>query len=279
MRASDPAEEENAHNSGRKKPDCGPFDARRGCDPWRKNRAPQFVARLMGRSLMRRVGREEAGPGRAWARGLAETAAAGIALILVLLPLACSGPAASPDEGAESKTVAMTAGDDTPNPKAVGPAEASKQPEQAVTVSLQKIDGDGLAKVLREKRGKVVLVDFWATWCDPCRARFPHTVELHHRFADLGLEVVSVSIDDPEDEATVREFLTSQGATFDNFLSVYGLGSEFVAAFGLPSGALPQYKLYGRSGEVRHRFGVELTRKQVDAIVEEALKEPPPGEG
>ena len=53
-------------------------------------------------------------------------------------------------------------------------------------------------------RGKVVLVDFWATWCLPCMAQLPHTVELADRFRDRGLTVATVSLDEPENIEQVR---------------------------------------------------------------------------
>ena len=73
--------------------------------------------------------------------------------------------------------------------------------------------------VLAKHRGKPILVDFWSTWCVPCTEQFPHTVQLHAKYAASGLAVISVSLDEPSDEARVKTFLEKQGATFDNLLS------------------------------------------------------------
>ena len=52
---------------------------------------------------------------------------------------------------------------------------------------------------LSSYRGKVVLLDFWATWCDPCREEIPHFVELQKRYGDQGLQIIGVSMDDSPD--------------------------------------------------------------------------------
>lgn len=143
----------------------------------------------------------------------------------------------------------------------------------AKPISVRIVDEKEFAQVLGQHRGKVVLVDFWATWCAPCVAMFPHTVALHERFADRGLAVVSVSMDEPSNEQKVLEFLQSQRAAFDNFISRYGTGSESFEAFGVEDGTLPHLQLFDRQGKLHKRFsGGSLTTAQVDKAVEELLE-------
>ena len=114
-------------------------------------------------------------------------------------------------------------------------------------ISVRVVDETELASAIEGHRGKVVLVDFWATWCTSCVKLFPHTVELHEKLGPEGLEVISVSLDDPENEEAVLRFLRKQGARFDNFISRYGAGPESFEKLGLP-GMLPQLRLYDRAG-------------------------------
>jgi thiol-disulfide isomerase/thioredoxin len=149
-------------------------------------------------------------------------------------------------------------------------------PESGTTeqVALEIIDEAAFAKVLDGQRGKVVLVDFWATWCEPCRELFPHTVQLHRRLAERGLAVISVSLDDPDDRrAAALEFLVGQEAVFQNFISPYGAGTRSIDAFEL-EGPLPQMKLYDRQGRLRQTFGGKsgtVDLRQLDQAVEELL--------
>jgi len=153
---------------------------------------------------------------------------------------------------------------------------SSSQTGRSEDVKLEVIDEAAFGKLLQRHRGKVVLVDFWATWCLDCMELFPHTVELHKRLAGQGLMVISVSFNDPdEDRPGALEFLTKQGATFQNFISPYGAGTQSIEAFEL-DGPLPQMKLYDRQGRLHKSFGGEsgeVDPQQLDSAVEELLSE------
>lgn len=132
---------------------------------------------------------------------------------------------------------------------------------------------------LDERRGSVVLVDFWATWCPPCVQQFPHTVELSRQHRDAGLAVISVSMNEPRELASVQAFLKKREARFDHLLTRYGAGADFVEAFEL-RGDIPFYRLYGRDGRLRYSFssdpeGIENGEsiEQIDARVMELLAE------
>jgi thiol-disulfide isomerase/thioredoxin len=137
-------------------------------------------------------------------------------------------------------------------------------------VSLRIVDEAGLAEVLRQHRGQPVLLDIWATWCPACLDLFPETVALSRRFADRGLVTVSLSLDDPDQEAEVREFLESQQPAFENFISRYGGSTRSAKAFEI-DGTLPAIRVYDRSGKVHANLKGEITPEAVRRAVEEVL--------
>jgi thiol-disulfide isomerase/thioredoxin len=153
-------------------------------------------------------------------------------------------------------------------------AGCASRPPAAGQVALRDIDAPGLARTLAEHRGQVVLVDFWATWCGPCVALLPHAVELHERFGDRGLAVVTVSLDDPGSRSAVQNFLARRGATTENRLSTYGIGSAAFEAFNIPDGAIPCVRLYDRQGKLRRTFAVggkPIDPEQMERAVEEMM--------
>jgi thiol-disulfide isomerase/thioredoxin len=78
-----------------------------------------------------------------------------------------------------------------------------------------------LAETILRNRGKVIIVDFWADWCIPCKREFPNLVKLHEKYAKDGLVALSVNLDDSHKngiQQTVLKFLRSQKASFMNFI-------------------------------------------------------------
>jgi len=111
--------------------------------------------------------------------------------------------------------------------------------------SLQDLDGKPLD--LQSYRGKVVLLDFWATWCAPCRTEIPHFVKLQSQYSDQGLQIIGISMDDGA--KPVRQF-------YQEFKMNYpvAVGNEQVAeAYGGVLG-LPVTFLIGRDGRIAAKF-------------------------
>jgi thiol-disulfide isomerase/thioredoxin len=160
------------------------------------------------------------------------------------------------------------------------PAEKPAPPKAAETVvpspaeiSIRAVSAADFTATVERRRGKVVLVDYWATWCEPCTKLFPHTVTLHRELAGEGLAVVSVSLDEAEDEPAVLRFLTAQGAAFENLRSQTGASSRSFTEFEIERG-IPFMQLYDRAGKLRKKFLAPFKPDQVREAVKQLLAEP-----
>ena len=85
---------------------------------------------------------------------------------------------------------------------------------------------------LSDYRGQVVLLDFWATWCDPCKEEIPHFVEMQNRYGPQGLQVIGVSMDD--DQKPVREFQQQFKMNYPVAMGSAQLASQYGGILGLP---------------------------------------------
>lgn len=75
--------------------------------------------------------------------------------------------------------------------------------------------GPKRVKTLADYKGKVVLLNVWATWCGPCREEMPSMEKLYREFGPQGLEIVAVSVDDPGSDKTILQFAKEYGITFE----------------------------------------------------------------
>lgn len=98
--------------------------------------------------------------------------------------------------------------------------------EKAAKHSIKRLDKAGVDKYLESLKGKVVIVDFWATWCPPCRQEIPGFIEMQQKHGGKGLVVVGLSLDD-ETEA-VSEFCKAQKVNYPVFV----VGQDATAAWG-----------------------------------------------
>jgi thiol-disulfide isomerase/thioredoxin len=107
--------------------------------------------------------------------------------------------------------------------------------------TLPRLDGQDLR--LSSYRGKVVLLDFWATWCDPCREETPHFVELQQAYGDRGLQIIGVSMDDSPDP--VRPFYQQFHMNYPVVMGTAKTGELYGGVLGLPIAFL-----IGRDGPI-----------------------------
>jgi peroxiredoxin len=126
-------------------------------------------------------------------------------------------------------------------------------------------DVDGRETTLASLRGKPVLLDFWATWCAPCRESMPHVQSLYDRFKEKGLVVLGIDTNESADMA--RKYFVEQKYSFANLL---GSGSDAIKNYGANS--IPRVVLIDKDGVIRyvHRgwgTGMDLT-PEVKKLVE-----------
>jgi thiol-disulfide isomerase/thioredoxin len=154
------------------------------------------------------------------------------------------------------------------------PALSTSTTTKTSPVTLKRADSAALNDLVASHKGQVVLIDYWATWCGPCVANFPHTVELAKKHKNDGLVTIAVSFDLFEDEPKVRDFLAKQGAEFDNLISSHNaIGQKPAEDFDI--GPLPEYRLYDRQGKLRQKWESGVEQAELDKKVAELLAEIP----
>jgi thiol-disulfide isomerase/thioredoxin len=114
------------------------------------------------------------------------------------------------------------------------------------------IDLTGYRQILTKYRGKPLVVNFWATWCEPCRDEYPMIVDLAKQFKAQGVEVVGVDMDDESDMNLVRRFIARMQPPFPNYRQKTGIDLDKFYDGINPQwkGTMPQTIFYGKDGSV-----------------------------
>jgi thiol-disulfide isomerase/thioredoxin len=136
-------------------------------------------------------------------------------------------------------------------PRAPRDTNATPGEGRPAEVRMEVVNYDALQKAIASHRGKVVILDVWATWCVPCKREFPHLVALHRRHAKVGVVCLSVSVDEAKQREAVLEFLKAKGATFPNYLL-----DEDAAVWQdkWDLKGIPAVFVYGRDGKLARKF-------------------------
>jgi thiol-disulfide isomerase/thioredoxin len=157
-----------------------------------------------------------------------------------------------------------------------GPHVASAQKSKdSKAISVRVVDKAGYDKIIAANKGKVVVVDCWATWCIPCRKAFPKTVELSKKYADKGVVVISLSFDEVDEEQVpekVKTFLAQNEANFENLVSSLDITADGAKKFEIPEGALPHFKIYGKDGKLFKVFESGEDKEFGHEDIEKAVK-------
>jgi len=138
--------------------------------------------------------------------------------------------------------------------------------------ALTPVDEQTFRRIVAAHRDNVLLVDFWATWCAPCREEFPKLVSLHSSYRDRGLRFVAISCDEPEQEANAAAFLKQQAAPTPFYVKRAQSDDQFIDSIDPQwSGALPALFLFDRAGRKAKSFIGETDIKSIEASLKTLL--------
>ena len=124
---------------------------------------------------------------------------------------------------------------------------------------------DGKELSLYDLRGHIVLLDFWASWCGPCRAENPHVKELYEKYHDAGLEVISVSLDDKKDKWL--KAIEQDGLPWIHVSDLQAWGNPLVKMLGIQG--IPYLIVLDKDNRI---VGTRLRGEQLDRCVMETIR-------
>lgn len=169
--------------------------------------------------------------------------------VFLLIGVACRGAGAgTPTPAAAPVSVGLTTGIPAPE------------------IGLERLDGGTMR--LSDLRGRVVLLNFWATWCAPCREEMPLLAQIYREYHDRGLEVLGINLTSHDDLGEVRRFVEQFALPFPILLDHNGRAERDYRIFGVPTTVLVT-----REGIV-HRVvvGVLKGREDVEKIIRPLLR-------
>jgi thiol-disulfide isomerase/thioredoxin len=196
--------------------------------------------------------------------------------LIVISTLACSRnertsqqsalPAASQDPAfgplAElSPSAATSAGDAAPAMSAVPAALPSQSP-------LPVVDGATLLQKIRDSGHKGVVVNAWASWCDPCQHELPMLNHVGPRLAAKGVPIWLVSVDNPDTFSAAKAFLDSLHVKLQSFAAAPPLQAFKVALNPKWPGMIPVSFLFDKTGKLRYFWAGEVFEKELVPVVE-----------
>ena len=197
----------------------------------------------------------------------------GLRIALALCLLMAVGIAGCSDaEPPEQAVVAPAV--ETPQPPAImatSPepvAEESVEDEAGLVHGFELTDLNGNTRHSDEWSGKALLINFWATWCVPCRKEMPALMELHEKYTDQGFEVIGIAADEQEKVAAfIEETMVSYPILFGEMSSVFDISENYGNAIGV----LPHTAFVDRDGVIRHVKVGEISEEEAEEMLLDIL--------
>lgn len=165
-------------------------------------------------------------------------------------------------EGDRSRTATEPLERLDPSSAALYPAQQKAQAKDFETTLV-----DGSRFVLSEQRGKVVILNIWATWCGPCHTETPDFVELYSEYRDRGLQILGVSID-TQGESVVQPFLDEYNVNYPIVIDDGSIMEKYGPTMGIPT-----TYVIDKAGDLRYFAVGPLTIPELGPRIEELLDE------
>lgn len=131
--------------------------------------------------------------------------------------------------------------------------------------SIKKITLSELKTALENNKGKIVILDLWATWCPPCRKEIPGFINLYNKYLGKGVEILGIAFDENGSEV-VPPFIKKMGINYPVYLD----GGDIAQAYDLH--AYPTTIIYGKDGKVANKHIGFVSEKEFDDKIGELLK-------
>lgn len=128
-------------------------------------------------------------------------------------------------------------------------------------------DVEGKVRDVKEWDGKVLMINFWATWCPPCRKEMPAFIKLQEKYADKGFTIIGIALDQKQ---AVIDFIDPMGMNYP-ILMAEDNGIVLTQAYGNRLGVLPFTVIIDRQGKIVHRKRNELSYEQAEAMIKPLL--------
>jgi thiol-disulfide isomerase/thioredoxin len=151
-------------------------------------------------------------------------------------------------------------------------AEAPRDP------ALRPVDGPGVRRLVEAADAEAVVLNFWATWCEPCKEEFPMLVRVGRAYAARGVRLHFVNMDFPSERSAAVAFLRAQGAALPSYAKT-GKDHAFITAIHPRwSGVLPATIIFADGGELRHFWEGRIDEATLSGALDALLEETPASE-
>ncbi len=185
-------------------------------------------------------------------------------LLLMFISIGCKKKKPEPPQQEQAKVEA----EEKPTKPASEKATPDPSAESAPSFALQDLDGKTVS--LSDFKGKVVVLDFWATWCPPCVKEIPHFIELHEQYKDKGFAMVGISLD-REGVGVVKSFVQKYQVNYPILMTD---GQVDKAYGGIPS--IPTTFVIDSVGNIRQKYVGYNDKAVFEADIKKLLAEAKP---